>query len=173
MSDNQLVERRRFLPPCKWNFPMGRAIINGKLIRDPSETIRATHQFEYAQPLPRRRGGVILPTPVKADAGLGSRSGTRLGDLSAPIRRTATGVRLTFPVPLWQSEIVCVIDLRVKPRDPEASIRVALRDVQCPRCNGYGRPRIIALAPARKPWHPRSKSVTVLNRPRSRSYRTR
>jgi ribosomal protein L44E len=37
-------------------------------------------------------------------------------------------------------------DLRVKPRDPEASIRVALRDVQCPRCNGHGRPRIIALA---------------------------
>ena len=34
----------------------------------------------------------------------------------------------------------------VKPRDPEASIRVALADVQCPRCNGYGRPRIIALA---------------------------
>jgi hypothetical protein len=38
------------------------------------------------------------------------------------------------------------LDLRVKPRDPEASVRVALRDVQCPRCNGYGRPRIIALA---------------------------
>jgi hypothetical protein len=38
------------------------------------------------------------------------------------------------------------LDLQVKPRDPEASIRVALRDVQCPRCNGYGRPRIIALA---------------------------
>ena len=37
------------------------------------------------------------------------------------------------------------LDLRVKPRDPEASIRVA-RDVQCPRCNGYGRPRVIALA---------------------------
>ena len=33
------------------------------------------------------------------------------------------------------------LDLRVKPRDPEASIRVALRDVQCPRCNGHGRPR--------------------------------
>ena len=28
------------------------------------------------------------------------------------------------------------LDLRVKPRDPEASIRVALRDVRCPRCNG-------------------------------------
>src|SRR5215467_1461330 len=38
------------------------------------------------------------------------------------------------------------LDLRVKPRDAEASIRVALRGVQCPRCNGYGRPRIIALA---------------------------
>jgi hypothetical protein len=38
------------------------------------------------------------------------------------------------------------LDLRVKSRDPEASIRVALRDVQCPRCNGYGHPRIIALS---------------------------
>src|SRR5664280_1238517 len=26
------------------------------------------------------------------------------------------------------------LDLRVKPRDPEASIRVALRNVRCPRC---------------------------------------
>ena len=38
------------------------------------------------------------------------------------------------------------LDLRVKPRDAEASIRVALRDVRCPRCNGHGRPRIVALA---------------------------
>ena len=38
------------------------------------------------------------------------------------------------------------LDLRVKPRDPEASIRVALREVQCPRCNGHGRPRVIGLA---------------------------
>ena len=38
------------------------------------------------------------------------------------------------------------LDLRVKPRDLEASIRVALRDVRCPRCNGHGRPRIVALA---------------------------
>jgi len=38
------------------------------------------------------------------------------------------------------------LDLTMKPRDPEASIRVALRDVQCPRCNGHGRPRIIALS---------------------------
>ena len=34
------------------------------------------------------------------------------------------------------------LDLRVKPPDPEASIRVALREIQCPRCNGHGRPRI-------------------------------
>ena len=47
----------------------------------------------------------------------------------------------------WQRcDSVVDLDLRVKPRDPEASIRVALRDVQCPRCNGHGRPRIIALA---------------------------
>jgi hypothetical protein len=43
-------------------------------------------------------------------------------------------------------ETVIDLDLRVKPRNPEASIRVALRDVVCPRCNGHGRPRIIALA---------------------------
>jgi hypothetical protein len=42
--------------------------------------------------------------------------------------------------------IVNYLDLRMKPRDPEASIRVALRDVRCPRCNGNGRPRIVALA---------------------------
>lgn len=39
------------------------------------------------------------------------------------------------------------LDLRMKPRDPEASIRVALRDVKCPRCNGHGRTRIVGLAP--------------------------
>jgi len=38
------------------------------------------------------------------------------------------------------------LDLRMKPRDPEASIRVALRDVRCPRCDGHGRPRIVGLA---------------------------
>ena len=38
------------------------------------------------------------------------------------------------------------LDMWVKPRDPEASIRMALREVQCPRCNGHGRPGIIALA---------------------------
>ena len=38
------------------------------------------------------------------------------------------------------------LDLRMKPRDPEASVRVALRDVRCPRCNGHGCPRIVALA---------------------------
>jgi hypothetical protein len=38
------------------------------------------------------------------------------------------------------------LDLRVKPRDPEASIRIVLKDVRCPRCNGHGKPRIISLA---------------------------
>jgi hypothetical protein len=43
-------------------------------------------------------------------------------------------------------DTVIDLDLRVKPRDPEASVRVALRDIMCPRCNGHGRPRIIGLA---------------------------
>ncbi len=38
------------------------------------------------------------------------------------------------------------LDVRVKPRDPDASIRVALRNVRCPRCNGHGRTRITSLA---------------------------
>jgi hypothetical protein len=38
------------------------------------------------------------------------------------------------------------LDLRVKRRDPDASVRVALREVTCPRCNGHGRPRIVGLA---------------------------
>ena len=43
-------------------------------------------------------------------------------------------------------DTVVDLDLRVKPRDPDASVRVALRDVLCPRCNGHGRPRIAGLA---------------------------
>jgi hypothetical protein len=38
------------------------------------------------------------------------------------------------------------LDLRVKPRDTEASIRIALRDIRCSRCNGHGLPRILRLA---------------------------
>lgn len=34
----------------------------------------------------------------------------------------------------------------MKPRDPDASVRVALREVTCPRCNGHGRPRIAGSA---------------------------
>jgi len=43
-------------------------------------------------------------------------------------------------------DCVTDLDLRVKPRDPDASIRMALSEVLCPRCNGHGRPRITALA---------------------------
>jgi len=38
------------------------------------------------------------------------------------------------------------LDLRVKPREPEASIHVVLGEPRCPRCNGHGRPRVVALA---------------------------
>jgi len=37
------------------------------------------------------------------------------------------------------------LDFCVKPRDPDASIRVARHDVRCPRCNGHGRTRIGAM----------------------------
>ncbi len=38
------------------------------------------------------------------------------------------------------------LDLRVKRRDPEAVVRIALDDVRCPRCNGLGRMRIAGLS---------------------------
>ena len=38
------------------------------------------------------------------------------------------------------------LDLTVKRRDHNAPIRIALDDVLCPRCNGYGRTRIVALS---------------------------
>jgi hypothetical protein len=57
------------------------------------------------------------------------------------------------------------LNLRVKPRDPRASIRVALRDVRCPRCNAHGRPRIIALAQNASP----SSISNLLNGRASRS----
>jgi hypothetical protein len=42
---------------------------------------------------------------------------------------------------------VADLDLRMKRRDPEASIRVVLKDdFRCPRCNGHGRPRIVSLS---------------------------
>ena len=37
------------------------------------------------------------------------------------------------------------MDLTMKPRNPDAPIRVALNDVRCLRCNGHGRRRIMGL----------------------------
>lgn len=37
---------------------------------------------------------------------------------------------------------VADLDLRMKPRAPEASVQAVLNEVKCPRCNGHGRPRI-------------------------------
>ena len=49
-------------------------------------------------------------------------------------------------VTIWAARIGCLRDPTVKPRNPETSVRVALRDVRCPRRNRYGRPRIVTLA---------------------------
>jgi hypothetical protein len=43
-------------------------------------------------------------------------------------------------------DTVIDLDLTVKRRDPNAPIRIALDDVRCPRCNGHGRTRIVALS---------------------------
>lgn len=64
-----------------------------------------------------------------------------------PTIATALNARHPWLTILCEScETILDLDLRVKPRDAEASVRVALRDVRCPRCNGHGRPRIIGLA---------------------------
>ena len=42
-------------------------------------------------------------------------------------------------------DAITEMDLTMKPRDPEAPIRVALDDVRCLRCNGRGRRRIMGL----------------------------
>jgi len=64
-----------------------------------------------------------------------------------PTIATAIKARHTWLAILCEScGTVVDLDLTMKPRDPEASVRVALRGVHCPRCNGHGRPRIIGLA---------------------------
>jgi hypothetical protein len=64
-----------------------------------------------------------------------------------PTVATAFAAKHPWLVTLCEScDMVLDLDLRMKPRDPEASVRVALRDVRCPRCNGHGRPRIIRLS---------------------------
>src|SRR6516165_6844680 len=40
-------------------------------------------------------------------------------------------------------QTILEIDLSMKPRGPDAPIRVALDDVRCLRCNGHGRRRIL------------------------------
>jgi hypothetical protein len=62
------------------------------------------------------------------------------------ITAAITAIHLWLVIACDSCGTIVDFDLRVKPRDPEASIRVALRKVRCPRCNGHGRPRIIALS---------------------------
>jgi hypothetical protein len=64
-----------------------------------------------------------------------------------PTIATALNAKHRWLVILCEScDGVTDLDLAIKPRDPEASVRVALRDVRCPRCNGHGRPCVIGLA---------------------------
>ena len=63
-----------------------------------------------------------------------------------PCTDGATEVSLNSGAELDNCNTITELDLRVKRLDPDASIRVVRRDVCCPRCNGNGRPRILALA---------------------------
>lgn len=64
-----------------------------------------------------------------------------------PTIETALDAKHRWLVILCEScDTVLDLDLSMKPRDPEASVRVALRDVKCPRCNGHGRPRVLSLS---------------------------
>jgi hypothetical protein len=64
-----------------------------------------------------------------------------------PTIATAHNAQHPWLVVLCEScETVLDVDLRVKPRHPEAPICAVLPEVRCPRCNGHGRPRIVGLA---------------------------
>jgi hypothetical protein len=64
-----------------------------------------------------------------------------------PAIRAALLARRPWLIVLCQScDLVIDLDLRVKPRPPEATVAMAFRDIRCPRCNGHGRPKILRLA---------------------------
>lgn len=42
-------------------------------------------------------------------------------------------------------DLITEMDLRVKRRDAAQPVCIILSDAQCPRCNGHGRPIIVAL----------------------------
>jgi hypothetical protein len=70
----------------------------------------------------------------------------KISDAHVANCRAITAKHLWLVIACDSCETVLDLDLRVKPRDLDASIRVALRDVRCSRCNGYGRPWIVRLA---------------------------
>src|SRR5438105_3054319 len=50
-----------------------------------------------------------------------------------------------FVIACDSCQTITEMDLSMKPRDPDAPIRVALEDVRCLRCNGHGRRRVLKL----------------------------
>lgn len=112
------------------------------------EQYRRPHPHERVQTVERMK----LAAEVEADALVVVREfNARLSAGRAVWAWPTVAAALTAKCP-WVT-IVCDscgmsgdLDLRMKPRDPEASVRVVLADFRCPRCNGHGRPRIAALS---------------------------
>src|SRR5262249_54562212 len=104
--------------------------------------VRSTYRTMQASCIPRCLHCAIFRPPVLP---LGTRAHRRIYLASSfhfACMRPAAPCTASFRALSAVWTILCAL----KPRDSEASIRTALRDVQCPRCNGHGRPRIIALA---------------------------
>ena len=99
----------------------------------------ATRRFS-ARPLPRER---ITSSQIRrcwpAAPMLCRSKWPRMG-----INRRRDDIRAYIACDSCQT--ITEMDLTMRPRDPDAPIRVALDGLRCLRCNGHGRRRILGLA---------------------------
>ena len=112
------------------------------------EKPKLPREFEIRDNIARmKRAGEIEQDALGIVRAFNARLSTKATAGFWPTIATAINARHPWLVILCEScGGVTELDLRMKPRDPEASVRVALRDVRCPRSNGHGRPRIAGLA---------------------------
>ena len=75
-----------------------------------------------------------------------ARAKAKLGTVSWPTVGAALISRHHWAHILCQScDLITEMDLRVKRRDPAQPVCVILPEARCPRCNGHGKPVIVAL----------------------------
>ncbi len=130
------------------NRPAKLAVVLGRWARSMPEKYRRSHNHERRQTVAYMQGAweqerQSLATVRRFNASLSARGYSWFWPKIAAALVSKHHWRI---IACDACDTVVDLDLRVKPRDPEASICVALRGVQCPRCNGHGRPRIVGLA---------------------------